>query len=759
MAKHKDKHQQPKPVKSSETLNNFFSKNRTYLLLLLGLLLLFFVQIIFKKGFMWEDFLEQNFPYRLFAARALHDGIFPFWNPYIFGGLPFFSDVQTGILFPTNLILTLFVNNRWLSSYLVEIVMILHLLVAGIGMFYFGLNNKLSKPTAFFMGMAYMLNGSFIVHLTHTQQVQTFVLIPFIFLFLQKSIRDNGIQSIVSTIACGLLLGFAGLAGYPQAVVIILTGVFLYFVYELIITPKRIGHLALSFVMIFLIFGLIAACQYLPTYFLFKQTLRGAYGYQEIVQGSFNPLRFITFLIPNYFGTTAQANFQNYFGPGPYYQYWEQMAYLGIIPLILAAFSMYKQNRRKAFLPLIIVIVPLLIGLGKFFPVHILLYKFVPFFKDIRTSAKFLNMSIFGIVWLAGIGLENIIQMKPKARRLVLTGIVLSIICLILIFFLPQQAAQAAKSIAVRDIIKAVVIILLGVLFVRMYLSNKLTKNYFLGMIIALAFIDMFIFGFKYNSGDTDPEMYWGTNRIVNFFKSESQREMIRVNVRSKEGLILPRNIGYVQEFATTDGYNPLSLERFNKASQALDRERFFTLMNVKYKTAVDSLANRLTIRQRDFYLPRAELFYDWEVNSNPESLLNELNKPEFPLDNKVILEQNANIERPIDLTIANGTARITSYSLNKIKVDVETQSPALLVLSENYFPNWLVRINGQVSKTIPVDYFLRGCVVPAGNNQVEFFYQEHYFIPLFIVCIITVLASIIFILSRIFLNKKKSNI
>ncbi len=181
--------------------------------------------------------------------------------------------------------------------------------------------------------------------------------------------------------------------------------------------------------------------------------------------------------------------------------------------------------------------------------------------------------------------------------------------------------------------------------------------------------------------------------------------------------------------------------------------------MNVKYKTALDSTTNRLTIKPREFYLPRAKLFYDWEVNQNPESLLNQLNKPDFPFDTKVIFEQNANIERPIDLIVTNGTAKITSYSLNKIKVNVETQSPAILVLSENYFPNWLVRINGQVSKTIPVDYFLRGCVVPVGNNQVEFFYQEHYFVPLFIVCIITILASIIFILSRIFLVKKQSNL
>ncbi len=546
-----------KPAKK-EVSKITFSKIETtiYIAILVILLFVFFHEIIFKKGFFWEDFLEQNYPCRLYAARALHNGQFPFWNPYIFGGLPFFADAFSGVLFPSNLLLTFAYVGNWLSYYVVEIFIILHLLIAGIGMYYFAINNNLRKKIAFFMSMVYMLNGRFIVHLTHTQMIQTFVFIPFVFLFLQKGLNRQGLKAVYSIVICGFILGLAGLAGYPQAVLIIIVGISLFTLYHIILNPSKTISLSSYFFLILIICAAIIACQYIPTYLLLKYTLRGEYPYSEIVEGSFHPLRFITFLIPNFFGTTARGNYSTYFGPGPYYQYWEQMAYIGILPIILAGFSFYKRNRKQIYLPIILVIVSLLIALGRHFPLHILLYKFVPFFKDVRTPAKFLNLTIFGIVWLSGIGLENIISIKPKARRLVLIGIVLSIICLVLIFFLPKQVTQLAKSIAVRDIIKSIVIILLGVFFIRLYLNNKLTKNYFLGFIIALAFVDIFAFGYKYNSGDTDPEMYWGANRIVNFFKSESQKEMIRVNIRSREGLILPRNIGYVQEFATIDGYH-----------------------------------------------------------------------------------------------------------------------------------------------------------------------------------------------------------
>ncbi len=757
MAKEKYREQ----VRASKTPNvmaKLFSQNRTYVILLLLLLCFFFFEILFKRGFFWEDFLEQNFPYRLFAARALADKVFPYWNPYIFGGLPFFSDVQTGVLFPLNLLLTIFVAGRWLSSYLVEIFMILHLLIAGIGMFYFGLENRLSKTTAFFMGLVYMLNGHFIVHLTHTQQVQTFVLIPFIFLFLQRGLRDAGLKSYGSVVITGLLLGFAGLAGYPQALVIILSGVFIYFVYQLFVTPRRFGHLLASFVVIFLIMGLIVACQYLPTYFLFKSSIRAAYPYAEIVKGSFHPLRFITFLIPNYFGSTSQGNLANTFGPGEYYQYWEQMAYFGVIPLILIGFAFYKATRKTTILPVLLILIPLFIGLGKYFPLHIFLYKFVPFFKDIRTPAKFLNVLIFGSIWLSGIGLENLLRLKIKARKIVIVGAGLVVLSVILIFFLPAQISESAKAIAIRSIIVTVVLVILSVGLIRLYLNKRLSQSAFTILIIILAFLDLFIFGYKYNSGTIDPELYWGANRLVNFYKQENAKELMRVNIRAKEGLLLPRNIGYVQEFATTDGYNPLSLERYMSAMQYLDRDRFFNLMNVKYATVFDSLKKQLTIAKRENYLPRVKLYYDWETISDKEALLAELNRPEFDYTNRVLLEERITKEPMIDMTAQTGSAQIIEYSLNKIKVDVKTERPAILVLSENYYPNWYLRINGKSTSTLAVNYFLRGALVPAGNYQVEFYYQEKYFISLLLICVLVVLGSIIFIIICNLYQKKQSN-
>lgn len=732
-------------VKTRRELKNWF-----YITLLAGLLSVFFIEILFKKGFFWEDFLEQNFPYRLYAARALADGKFPFWNPYIFGGLPFLADVQTGILFPTNLLLTLFVRGRWLSSYLCELVIILQLLVAGIGTFFWGQSLGLSRKTSFFMGIVYMLNGRFIVHMTHAQMIQTFTFIPWLFLFLRRGFETRGMTSIRNLVTCGLLLGIASFAGYPQAIVIILIGLGLYAIYQVIQIPRRTGAVVLGLVLVVGIFALIALCQYLPSYFLFNNSIRGKYSYAEIVEGSFHPLRFITFLVPNYFGTTAQGDFRSYFGPGPYYQYWEQMAYLGILPLLLAGFSLYKNRRKSVWLPLLLVIVPLLIALGRHFPLHIFLYRFVPFFRHIRTPAKFLHLTIFGIVWLSGIGLENVLSLKAKPKMAIILGggLLLVIICSLLL--LPPQAGDLGRRVAASNALRSVVLVALGVLGLWLYLKKRLKQRWWLVMVSALAFLDLFSFGSSYNTSKIQPEFYWGENPLVRFFKTEASKEYIRVNTRCPEGLILPRNMGYVQEFWTTEGYNPLLLSRFVEAKENLSQERFLTLMNVKYHTLFDSESQHLKIKERATYLPRAKLFYNWAVISEKESLLRVLNQPDFPLFTKVLLESDPGIElSPLDslLELDTGTVRISSYSINEIDVEVEIDRPAILVLSENYYPNWQVLIEGKKSRTFPADYVLRGCVVPAGKHRVKFVYEEQFFVPLLVLAILTIIGCVTFLL------------
>lgn len=72
----------------------------------------------------------------------------------------------------------------------------------------------------------------------------------------------------------------------------------------------------------------------------------------------------------------------------------------------------------------------------------------------------------------------------------------------------------------------------------------------------------------------------------------------------------------------------------------------------------------------------------------------------------------------------APDTATITSRTANTVTVAVETNSPAILVLSEVTFPGWKARVDGQTKELLRVDYLLRGVALPPGKHSVEVFYQ-----------------------------------
>src|SRR5437763_1738415 len=52
-----------------------------------------------------SDALTEFYPWTALATQALHRGQLPLWNPYAFAGTPFLAAMQTGLLYPLNLLL------------------------------------------------------------------------------------------------------------------------------------------------------------------------------------------------------------------------------------------------------------------------------------------------------------------------------------------------------------------------------------------------------------------------------------------------------------------------------------------------------------------------------------------------------------------------------------------------------------------------------------------------------------------------------
>jgi hypothetical protein len=70
------------------------------------------------------------------------------------------------------------------------------------------------------------------------------------------------------------------------------------------------------------------------------------------------------------------------------------------------------------------------------------------------------------------------------------------------------------------------------------------------------------------------------------------------------------------------------------------------------------------------------------------------------------------------DAAALGATARVR-YGHNRIEVETESATPALLVVGETFYPGWEATVGGEPAKIFNTDYLLRGVAVPAGRHTV----------------------------------------
>jgi hypothetical protein len=70
------------------------------------------------------------------------------------------------------------------------------------------------------------------------------------------------------------------------------------------------------------------------------------------------------------------------------------------------------------------------------------------------------------------------------------------------------------------------------------------------------------------------------------------------------------------------------------------------------------------------------------------------------------------------------GTARLVSYSDERVVARADAARAGLLVLTDVHFPGWKATVDGRPATIERVDYLLRGVKIPAGVHTVEFRYE-----------------------------------
>ena len=137
---------------------------RAFAVLLGCVLLAWWPLATFTHCVVHGDMLDCWLPWRTFIADCLQNGEWPVWNPYQQMGYPVHADLQGPAWYPEALLLGGTIGQ---SIYVLQSLVIVYLLVAGMGMYRLAKQFCGSHSAALAVGVAYMLSGFFTAHVMH----------------------------------------------------------------------------------------------------------------------------------------------------------------------------------------------------------------------------------------------------------------------------------------------------------------------------------------------------------------------------------------------------------------------------------------------------------------------------------------------------------------------------------------------------------------------------------------------------------------
>ncbi len=377
------------------------------------------------------DSFETYLPRRYELTRAIRSLRFPLWNPYIFGGMPFFADPQTRVLYPLSLVLVLFDPLRSMT-YDVAI----HIFLASIGMFLFARKLGISRIGSVLTSFAYSFSSYFYMRIGHSTFVAVGAWIPFLFYGYERARQaKERLGRIRSTLLLSVFLVLGYFAGFPQVYVFGVLSLLAYGFYLSVFeeSSRRISNL-LHTLKIFAISGavaiLVVCVQLIPFVELYRNSTGLRITLEDMTRFHVAPKFVLLKLIfPGLFGNPVEGTLwehmtQSYFRPGLVHF----TLFCGVGTIILAIISItgfYRDPRIQIFGFLLVgstwvAVSPQLTAL---------LYKISPIFRASRIE-RICVVSCFSMSVLAGLSFDRLAELgnDSKLRRRIIYAIAV-VIC------------------------------------------------------------------------------------------------------------------------------------------------------------------------------------------------------------------------------------------------------------------------------------------------------------------------------------------
>lgn len=688
------------------------------------------------------DIVGQIYPWRYFSVNMWNLGQVPSWNPYSFSGNPHLANYQSAAFSPFNILFFLLVNKLNILSFIDvwSISVLIQPFLAGFFMYLLMKEFKVSSIGSLISSFTFMFCGFIVVWMAYGTLSMSIAFLPLSILALERSFKKiNTLWLLI------LILSFplSFFSGHFQTSLYFLIFTLMFFIFKMIQTKDTKKTIIILFSMIT---GMIICLpQVIPSIEFYLYSVRSSI---FISKGIGIPVYYlVTMFAPDFFGNPVTRN--DWVG-----NYAEWSSFIGIVPLVLSFFSVIGKKKIVSLFFLISGILFLLLAINSPL-IELISFLKIPVLST-SNPTRIIVLFSFSFAILAGFGLDNLkdLLFRREYKKIIPPFIIIGLLFIAIWILLIGNIMTVEKAIIAKRNLILPSILISGVLITTFlsYINKKLAFIFIFYILFSVSF-DSLRFVQKWMPFDPK-ELVFADIPIINIMKKNIGNDRYFGNLgdqvtsyygfSSIEGYD-PLYIGRYGEFiqsASNGEYSPAerSVVKLNRNGKYTDRVLDILGVSLIFHPIADTNQgwaypvwkdhkrysliykdDKFQLFKNNMALPRATLFYAYEVIKDNKAILKRFYSDNFDFRDRLILEEAPNIKTEL---ISKGEANILLYSPNKVIIKTKTTSPAILFLSDNYYPGWKAFVNGKKEKILRADYSFRAIAVPAGESKVEFNYS-----------------------------------
>jgi hypothetical protein len=747
-----------------------------------------------------SDQFVAGYAFREFGAAVLRaTGGFAQWNPYLFGGMPYIAAMHGDIFYPTflmRMVMPTDVAMTW--SFM------LHLFLAGLFTYRFVRASGFGFYPALFAGSAYMMSGQLasLVSPGHDGKLSVSALFPLALWMLTLGMRQGRRWSWG---VLALTIGLAILSPHPQLLQYLLLASFAFGVH-LTVSLLRARQIPASAVLqrvglafVAVIIGLsIGAIQYLPVreYVNWSPRAGGLPDYATAVSYAWPTSELFDAYLPQFSGMIDA-----YWGENAIHLHSD---YIGVVLLILAGAGLVglRKDPRKGFLFfwLFTFIIALLWALGGHTPFYHIPYAIIPGTKYFRAPATVFFVGIMALSVLGAAGVEKALMRRVPLKYLVGWLVFASLAGVMGLLGILTDFARALAPEDMLDLVinnahevligawRSFAFVLVTVVAIMLYRRGRLSLRTAGWAIAIFAAFDSWTIMRHYWIFSPPASVTYRSDAAIEKIKSDPKMSRVlavELETTDRRDTNLEGDGLMIHRVRTVLGYHGNQLGRYNEILQKDEgfiqafNPKAWQIYNVRYLLTNSSDVGQYFPGAQwvigpvkdaagvDVYLYRlpGDNPFAWVapaiVKASDESVAATLFARGFEPLSVALFAEDAPVSGVDTLSMlplpAGIGVDVRHYAPGRISLELSDRAPAgsALVVSENYFPGWKAKVDGQDAAVGRADYTLIGVQLPAGGRRVELTFDDPAYERGKLITLLALALTVVLIGGGLFMERK----